>query len=137
MFNSWLLVYYSNNLGEVVSVDFWYVLLQCSIGRNMSRIFGAWDDIAYRHLRYGYDKVLLVIASCTLCNDDFDEIATIRGEICVHQGLTTWSLDRAYSVISELISVEIISDSTCYLDVIVSTMVGFMCTLWADWLYVR
>ena len=42
-----------------------------------------------------YAKVLLVNASCTQCYADFDKIATIRGEICVHQGRTTVLRDRA------------------------------------------
>ena len=42
-----------------------------------------------------YGKVLLVNDSCTQCFADFDEIATIKGEIGVHQGRTTGSHDRA------------------------------------------
>ena len=42
-----------------------------------------------------YVKVLLVNASCTHCYADSDEFATIMGEICVHQGRTTGSRDRA------------------------------------------
>ena len=40
-------------------------------------------------------KVLLVNVSCTQCYADSDEIATIRGEIGVHQGRTTGSRDWA------------------------------------------
>ena len=42
-----------------------------------------------------YGKVLLVNDSCTHCYADFDEIATIKGEIYVHQGCATGSCDRA------------------------------------------
>ena len=42
-----------------------------------------------------YGKVLLVNASCTQWYDDSDEIATIRGEIFVHQGRATGSRDWA------------------------------------------
>ena len=76
-----------------------------------------------------YGKVLLVNASCTQCYADSDEITTIKGEICVHQRRTTGSRDRARSVIPELISAEMISASTCYFGVIVSTCVGYMCTI--------
>ena len=42
-----------------------------------------------------YVKVLLVNALCTHCYADSDEFATIMREICVHQGRTTGSRDRA------------------------------------------
>lgn len=42
-----------------------------------------------------YGEVLLVNASCTQWYDDSDKFATIRGEICVHQGHATGSRDRA------------------------------------------
>ena len=42
-----------------------------------------------------YGKVLPVNVSCTQCYDDSDKIATIKGEIYVHQGCTTGSRDRA------------------------------------------
>ena len=42
-----------------------------------------------------YGKVLLVNVSCTHCYADSDKIATIRGEIGVHQGYTIVSHDRA------------------------------------------
>ena len=76
-----------------------------------------------------YGKVLLVNASCTQWYDDSDEIATIRGEISVHQGRATGSRDRAYSHIPEVISAEMISASTCYFGVIVSSSVGYMRTI--------
>ena len=42
-----------------------------------------------------YGKGLPVNGSCTQCYADSDKIATIRGEMCVHQGRTTGSRDRA------------------------------------------
>ena len=68
-----------------------------------------------------YGKVLPVNVSCTQGYDDSDVIATIKGEIYVHQWRTTGSRDRAWSSIPVLITAEIISASTCYVGDIVST----------------
>ena len=82
------------------------------------------DIFSRAYMNYG--KVLLVAASCTQSYDDSDVIATImEGEVCTSgtHNRFTWS---------GLIIILVISASTCYFGVIVSTRVGYKCTSWAD-----
>ena len=37
----------------------------------------------------------------------------------------------------EMLSIEMISASTCYLDIIVSSCIGDMCTIWIELLFER